>query len=180
MRIDKGLIDRIFSKPWGCFFIRPVVDYGVKVYYSSLTCKPRLTPWTLPKSCLEKHCWAWNNNIERKKRDNIFASNLLGNPQFSHLLPTRQGRTTRRNKKPHEPFLEKVARCNRLVTSVGIIRDAVVLFRGHRPTGWARWAQGRHTDKWPVALSMPRGQNLSGTMSPSPAYNWGFCVGSQW
>ena len=58
--------------------------------------------------------------------------------------------------------------------------SAVFFVRGRRPTGWTGWAKGRHTNTRLMALSAPRGQTLSGTVSPSPFYNWEPCVGSPW
>ena len=110
--------------------LRPVADYACAVYHSSLSNEQDEKIERLQSHALKCIYGPWISARKmrdlagittlRKRRETIcdkFVKKCLGNPLFDHWFLRKMTRTSHRNKKTNEEFLEKKARCKRLFDS---------------------------------------------------------------
>ena len=110
--------------------IRPVADYGSVVYHSSLTDEQDELLDSLQNNALK--CIYGPGLSGRKMRQmsglpslrsrrevlcDKFAAKCAANPLFAAWFPLKTGRSSARNGKKQEIYLEKKARCDRLHNS---------------------------------------------------------------
>ena len=110
--------------------IRSVADYGAVVYHSSLTGEQNELLERCQNHAL-KSIFGYGMSARRMREEaglitlrerrvqlcDRFARKLASSDAFEHLFPKKVARSSRRSGKTEEIYLEKKARCNRLMNS---------------------------------------------------------------